>query len=250
MTNRDLKLRFVKIEQFVHSLASPAMAPLADFLLAYVPISLPHYLTSYVEGETPLSTTPAVLATLVSYLAVIFGIQAVMKNQSPHKLTPFFQTHNVILCTGSLVLLVLMLEEILPIMWKNGIFNALCAEEAWTPVRLSALEFPHYLLNTIHREWNSTTWSTTISNTLNSWTPFSLRLKRSLYVSCHYFQNPQSFLSGLLRVLEFLHVFHHSATALLCYSQLNGKTSIVSCLFSFDDFQMLMIRAVLGCDCP
>ena len=111
------------------------MAPFADFLLAHLPASLPPYLTSYVKGQTPLSTTPAVLATLTSYLAVIFGVQAVMKNQQPHKLTPLFQAHNVILSSGSLLLLVLMLEEILPILWKKGFHHAICAAEAWTPVR-------------------------------------------------------------------------------------------------------------------
>ena len=48
-----------------------------------------------------------------------------------------FQLHNVILSSGSLLLLVLMLEEILPIMWNHGLHYALCSEQAWTPVRLT-----------------------------------------------------------------------------------------------------------------
>lgn len=164
------------------------MAPLADFLVARIPVSLPPHLTSYVKGETPFSTTSGVVATLFSYLAVIFIVQALMKNQQPHKLTPLFQAHNVILSSGSLLLLVLMLEEILPILWKEGFHYAICAEEAWT----ARMEF-YYMVN-------------------------------------YYFKYLELldtvFLAFKKKPLQFLHVFHHAATALLCYSQLNGKTSI------------------------
>ena len=110
------------------------MAPLADFLSVYVPNFLPTHFTSYIPGKSPLSTNTGVVAILISYLAVIFGVKAVMKNQQPYKLTPLFQAHNVILSSGSFLLLILMLEEILPIFWHHGTFHALCAEEAWTPV--------------------------------------------------------------------------------------------------------------------
>jgi fatty acid elongase 3 len=111
------------------------MAPLADLLLAHVPFPpLPHYLTSYVPGETPLSTTPAVVAALVSYLAVIFGVQAVMKDYSAQKLTSLFRAHNMFLSAGSLILMVLMIEEIAPIALENGLYFAMCNAKAWTSV--------------------------------------------------------------------------------------------------------------------
>lgn len=122
-------------EKLVRSLLRSFMAPLADFLLRYVSLPrLPRYLSSYVPGETPLSTTPAVVTALASYLVIIFGVQTFMKNRQPQKLNSLFQAHNVFLSSGSLLLLVLMLEEMLPIAWNHGIFYAICASESWTPV--------------------------------------------------------------------------------------------------------------------
>jgi len=164
------------------------MGLLADVLLALFPFELPVHYTSYVQGKTPLSTTPVVAASLISYLLVIFGIQAYMRDKQPQKLTNLFQAHNVILSSGSLLLLLLMLEEVVPIYWKNGLFQALCSADSWTP----RLEF-YYMIN-------------------------------------YYFKYLELldtvFLALKKKPLQFLHVFHHSATALLCYAQLNGKTSI------------------------
>ncbi|KAL0071971.1 Fatty acyl-CoA elongase/Polyunsaturated fatty acid specific elongation enzyme [Marasmius tenuissimus] len=182
------------------------MAPLADFLQAYIPISLPPHLYSYVHGKTPLSTTPTVVAALSSYLIVIFGIQALMKNQPPQKLNTLFQAHNVILSSGSLLLLVLMLEEIVPIVWNHGVFYGICNEKSWTP----RMEF-YYMINYYFKY---------------------LELLDTVFLAFKKKPLGKKFIFGAFMLFDrrvfvaFLHVFHHSATALLCYSQLEGKTSI------------------------
>jgi hypothetical protein len=55
-----------------------------------------------------------------------------MVGRPPKSLNTLFQAHNNILSAGSLLLLLLMVEEIFPIYWKNGLFYAMCNEKSWT----------------------------------------------------------------------------------------------------------------------
>jgi fatty acid elongase 3 len=111
------------------------MAPLADFILANVPLpSVPSYLTRWEPGKTPLSTDKEVITALVSYLAVVFGIRHVMKDRPAVRANGPFQVHNTFLYVGSGLLLALILEEILPIWWHNDWFHAICNEKSWTKV--------------------------------------------------------------------------------------------------------------------
>jgi len=110
---------------------------LADFIEKNVPLPLPHYITHYVAGQTPISTNKAVGTALVSYLAIIFGLQELMKTRQPLKLNALFQLHNVVLTLGSGLLLACMVEEVVPILWRTGLFNAACSTKSWTPVRVA-----------------------------------------------------------------------------------------------------------------
>lgn len=145
------------------------MSNLADFLLSKISYRLPRHFYTYVKGVTPLSTDTSVLAALASYLVIIFSIQIFLKNRKPHKLTTLFQTHNILLSSGSLLVLALILEEVVPILWNHGIHYAICDENAWTPVSLvhihthnllrsyssfglQRLEF-YYLINYFFKFW-------------------------------------------------------------------------------------------------
>ncbi|KAI6031820.1 GNS1/SUR4 membrane protein [Pisolithus microcarpus] len=125
---------------------------------------------------------------LALYLATIFGIQELMRNGSPHKLNALFRCHNAFLTVGSFLLLALIVEEVVSLYLASGFYSAICSESSWT----SKLEF-YYMVN-------------------------------------YYFKYIELldtvFLVLKKKPLSFLHVFHHSATALLCFTQLNGKTSI------------------------
>ena len=117
---------------------SPPMAPLADFILTYVPLpSLPSHFTSYVNGKTPMSTPQEVFPTLVAYLVIIFGTQWFMKDRPAYKLQIPFQIHNVFLSGGSLLLMTLILEEVVPMVWNHTLFWGMCSTDMWTSVRHS-----------------------------------------------------------------------------------------------------------------
>lgn len=156
---------------------------LADFIEKNTPFSLPHYITHYVAGQTPISTDKAVGTALVSYLAIIFGLRELMKTREPLKLNVLFQLHNAILTLGSGLLLACMAEEVIPILWRTGLFNGICSEASWTPVRPVRLTSAIFGINMvcfttlIHfgtcRGWSFTTLSTTLLSTSNFLTQFS-----------------------------------------------------------------------------
>lgn len=164
--------------------------PFATLLSSVTPDSLkPSYrFTHWVPGSTPLSTTTEVVTAIATYLVIIFGGRELMRNRAPFKLQFLFRVHNFLLSAGSAILLALMLEEIVPILFKNGPFYSICNTRAFTPRLVS-----YYIIN-------------------------------------YYFKYVELidtvFLVLKKKKLAFLHVFHHAATAILCYNQLEGKTSV------------------------
>jgi len=145
-------------------------------------------ITRWQPGTTPISTHATVAGAMATYLISIFGVQEIMKDRKPLKLKPLFMLHNFLLSAGSAILLVLMIEELVPIIYNDGWFAAICADSSWTS-RLETL----YIANYYFKYWE-------LADTM--------------------------FLVVKKKPLQFLHVFHHTATAVLCYTQLNGRTSV------------------------
>ncbi|KAG7662787.1 ELO2 [[Candida] subhashii] len=156
--------------------------------------SLSHY--SFIPSEfsfnesLPLGTFPPVATAIITYYVVIFGGDYIFKKFQikPLILNGLFQCHNLFLTTLSLTLLVLMVEQLIPMIYHHGLYYAICNQQAWTQ-ELVCLYYLNYL------------------------TKF-----------CEFIDTV--FLVVKQKKLTFLHTYHHGATALLCYTQLIGLTPI------------------------
>ncbi|KAI5863001.1 GNS1/SUR4 membrane protein [Durotheca rogersii] len=140
------------------------------------------------EGITPMSTLRETTVMIVLYLVIIFGGREFMRNREPLKLNGLFKAHNLFLTLLSGGLLVLFIEQLAPSIWKHGLYRNICAAEGWTNELVTL-----YYLN---------------------------------YITKYVELIDTVFLMVKKKPLTFLHTYHHPATALLCYTQLVGNTSV------------------------
>jgi fatty acid elongase 3 len=140
-------------------------------------------------GETPMSTLKETGIFIVIYYAIIFGGRELMRNREPFKLKTLFLIHNFYLTAISAILLALFVEQLLPTVARHGIFHAICAREGGWTQPLVVLYYLNYLTKYLE-----------------------------LLDTCFLFLKKKP--------LTFLHCYHHGATALLCYTQMVGSTSV------------------------
>jgi fatty acid elongase 3 len=88
---------------------------------------------NFVEGVTPMSTFKETAIALVAYYIIIFGGREVMKNRPAFKLNALFMIHNFYLTAISATLLALFIEQLVPTLYRHGLFFTICDHQGgWT----------------------------------------------------------------------------------------------------------------------
>ncbi|KAI1917971.1 Fatty acyl-CoA elongase/Polyunsaturated fatty acid specific elongation enzyme [Ophidiomyces ophidiicola] len=153
-------------------------------VLGYPPLDF-----EFSQGVTPMSTIRETTIALLSYYTIIFGGRELMRSRPAMKLNGLFMAHNFFLTIASGFLLALFIEQLLPTLWRHGVFFTICDHRGGWTKPLVVLYYLNYITKYI--ELLDTVF---------------LVLKK--------------------KPLTFLHTYHHGATALLCYTQLIGLTAV------------------------
>ena len=103
----------------------------------------------FIAGTTPMSTLKETAAVLISYYIIVFGGRELMKNRSAVKLNAIFIIHNLGLTIISGSLLALFIEQLLPTVWRHGIFFAICHEEGGWTKELVTLYYVGYIRTSV-----------------------------------------------------------------------------------------------------
>lgn len=115
-------------------LAPISLSPWANFDRAWTSVmGYPADKFKFVPGKTPMSTLTETVAMIVLYLVVIFGGREFMRNRPAYKLNGLFMVHNFCLTAISGTLLVLFAEQLIPTLWKGGLYENICGASGWTP---------------------------------------------------------------------------------------------------------------------
>lgn len=87
----------------------------------------------FVPQVTPLSTIQSCAVMLITYYVTIFTGRELMKNREPFNLNGLFMVHNLYLTVISGILLALFIEQLVPVVVRNGVFYAICDPRGgWT----------------------------------------------------------------------------------------------------------------------
>lgn len=143
---------------------------------------------TFVPGTTPLSTFAEAGSWIILYYVAVFGGRELMRHRRAFTLQRAFIVHNLYLTIISGALLGLFIQQLVPSLWTNGLYDNVCGRSGWTD-KLVVLYYLNYLTKYLE-----------LLDTI-----FLVLKKKSL---------------------TFLHTYHHGATALLCYTQLVGETSV------------------------
>ncbi len=144
----------------------------------------------FVFDNYPLSSNESVAIGVLVYLGGIFLLQKLVSGFAPMKLKVITILHNALLSLSSGVLLFFIAERLFPRIWKHGLFWGICSEEVFDDNLLNFFYFCNYILKYVEL------------------------LDTVLLVLAH-------------KPLQFLHVYHHTMTMILCWTQLHGETSVV-----------------------